>query len=212
MQSINYSDYFVLALLLILWCSLHSALISVSVTNYFINLLGDKYRYYRLFFNTISLVTLLLVFLYRQSVQLNPFFAWDGYLHIIQGLLVLSALFFFYMGARKYDAAQFLGITQIKHGTTHQAISRSGKLDTTGILSLVRHPWYLGLLLLIWSMPLDISMLVVNVVFTLYLFIGASLEERKLVIEFGDQYRNYQHQVSMIFPVKWLRNKISELL
>lgn len=124
----------------------------------------------------------------------------------------MSGLVLAYLGGRHYNAAQFLGFTQISQGELNRAITQSGNLDTTGILSIVRHPWYLALLLLIWSMPLDISMLVVNVIFTTYLFFGAALEERKLIIEFGDQYRDYQRRVSMIFPVKWLRNRISELI
>ncbi|MCW8956643.1 MAG: isoprenylcysteine carboxylmethyltransferase family protein, partial [Gammaproteobacteria bacterium] len=208
MESINIFDYFVLAVLLILWCSLHSVLISVSVTDYLMRMLGDKYRFYRLSFNIFSLLTLLLIFFYQQSLRQQAFFAWDGYFRILQGVLIFTGLLLAYLGGRKYDASQFLGLTQIKQGNLKRAITQSGDLDTTGILSVVRHPWYLALLLILWSMPLDISMLLVNIVFTVYLFIGACLEERKLILEFGDQYRDYQTRVSMIFPLKWLRNYI----
>ena len=34
------------------------------------------------------------------------------------------------------------------------------------------------------------------------------LEERKLVAEYGDEYREYQKQVSMFIPYKWLKSKI----
>lgn len=37
-----------------------------------------------------------------------------------------------------------------------------------------------------------------------YLVIGALLEERRLVAEFGDAYRRYQEKVSIGFPLKWL--------
>lgn len=212
MESINYSNYFILAILLILWCGLHSALISISVTKYFIDLLGDNYRFYRLTFNIFSLLTLLLVFFYQQSLRLDPFFAWEGYFRIAQVAFIFSGLLLAYLGGRKYDSSQFLGLTQIRQGTSKRGLTRSGDLDTTGILNIVRHPWYLALLLILWSMPLDISMLVVNLVFTSYLFIGAYLEEQKLILEFGDQYRDYQHKVSMIFPLKWLRIKVKQLL
>jgi len=212
MESINYSDYLILAVLLILWCGLHSVLISISVTDYLMDLLGEHYRYYRLSFNIFSLLTLLLIIFYQQTLWLEPFFAWQGYFRIVQVAFIFSGLFLAYLGGRKYDASQFLGLTQIRQGSSKRGLTRSGALDTSGVLSIIRHPWYLALLLLLWSMPLDLSMLVVNIVFTLYLFIGACLEERKLVIEFGDQYRDYQHKVSMIFPLKWLRNRISELV
>jgi methanethiol S-methyltransferase len=41
-----------------------------------------------------------------------------------------------------------------------------------------------------------------------YLVIGTLLEERKLILEFGDKYRLYQRQVSMFIPLKWLRSRI----
>jgi protein-S-isoprenylcysteine O-methyltransferase Ste14 len=40
-------------------------------------------------------------------------------------------------------------------------------------------------------------------VLSAYLVIGTLLEERKLVLEFGDKYREYQRQVSMFIPLKW---------
>jgi protein-S-isoprenylcysteine O-methyltransferase Ste14 len=41
--------------------------------------------------------------------------------------------------------------------------------------------------------------------------IGTLLEERKLVLEFGDKYKEYQRQVSMFIPLKWLREKLGNL-
>jgi protein-S-isoprenylcysteine O-methyltransferase Ste14 len=38
--------------------------------------------------------------------------------------------------------------------------------------------------------------------------IGTFLEEQKLVLEFGDQYKVYQRQVSMFIPLKWLGSKL----
>jgi hypothetical protein len=41
-------------------------------------------------------------------------------------------------------------------------------------------------------------------VLSAYLVVGTLLEERKLVIEFGEESRRYQSRVSMFIPVKWL--------
>ena len=41
------------------------------------------------------------------------------------------------------------------------------------------------------------------------LLIGSRLEENKLLQEFGDDYRQYQQQVSMLFPYKWLKAKLT---
>lgn len=53
------------------------------------------------------------------------------------------------------------------------------------------------------------TVLVGNGVLTVYIVVGTLLEERKLVHEFGDAYRNYQSRVSMFLPLKWIRRRIA---
>lgn len=205
MEPVNNMELVVLALLSAGWCFLHSALISITVTRYLEQRLGAYYRYYRLFFNLFAVLSLAVVILYQWSIRGAPVFDWTGYLRVIQGVAIGLGLLLFVLGARKYDARRFLGLTQLKEGGAGKAITRSGELDTSGILSVMRHPWYLALLLLIWARPLDPSVIVLNSVFSVYLVIGAVLEERKLVREFGAVYRAYQQRVSMLLPVKWLK-------
>jgi protein-S-isoprenylcysteine O-methyltransferase Ste14 len=84
-------------------------------------------------------------------------------------------------------------------------MSETGGIDTTGILGLTRHPWYLGALFFIWSddARITVSSLIVNVILTIYIVCGTILEERKLVAELGDAYRDYQKWVPMLFPTRW---------
>jgi protein-S-isoprenylcysteine O-methyltransferase Ste14 len=208
MEPSNYTDYIVLALLVAAWCALHSALISVTVTEYLRQRLGAHYRFYRLFFNFFALLSLAVVILYQHSVRTGPVFDWEGHLRAIQVVLIGLGLLLFVLGARKYDARRFLGLAQIRDGVSTKAMTQTGELDTSGILSVIRHPWYLALLLIIWARPLDLSVIVLNAVFSIYLIVGAYLEEKKLVREFGEVYRNYQERVSMLLPVKWLRVRI----
>ena len=60
MEPIDYTEYLILSLLVISWCVLHSAMISISVTEYFKKCLGPKYHFYHLFFNIIAILTLVL--------------------------------------------------------------------------------------------------------------------------------------------------------
>ncbi len=83
METFNYINYLVLALLVIAWCVLHSAMISISVTEYLDKWRGPLYRFYRLFFNVIAILTLVPVIMFASSVRTEPIFNWDGYMRII---------------------------------------------------------------------------------------------------------------------------------
>ena len=65
----------------------------------------------------------------------------------------------------------------------------------------VRHPLYLFMILMIWSCPdLTADRLLFNGLWTVWIVIGSILEERDLVSEFGDAYREYQRKVPMLIP------------
>jgi protein-S-isoprenylcysteine O-methyltransferase Ste14 len=55
---------------------------------------------------------------------------------------------------------------------------------------------------------LDVSTLVTNTVLTIYLIVGTVLEERKLLMEYSEEYRRYQNKVSMLVPFKYLKGMI----
>ncbi len=122
-------------------------------------------------------------------------------------LLGITVLLFFF-GGRRYDALQMLGIKQIRERTSNKVITDTGELDTSGILGITRHPWYLAAMLFIWARQLDISAILVNVILTFYLIVGSYLEEKKLIREFGEKYIAYQKRVSMLMPYKWIKSMI----
>ncbi len=201
-------EYLILALIWITFCALHSALISVTVTAYLHRKLGNTYRFYRLFYNIFSIVTLIPVIIFSLSIKQEPFFAWDGYLLLVKYLLLFTGIFCFVMGARHYNFGQFSGLAQIKEGTSHNLINDYGKLSSDGILGAVRHPFYAGTFPLLWSGDLDVTALITNIILSIYVLIGTLLEERKLILEFGDAYRQYQQSVSMLFPFLWIKKKL----
>ena len=201
-------EYLILAILWIAFCTLHSGLISITFTNFLKQKIGDSYRFYRLFYNIFSIVTLIPILIYTVSIRQQPFFAWTGYLLPVKDVLFFISILCFVAGARHYSLSQFSGIAQIKEGANHNLINETGEFSSRGILGVVRHPFYAGIFPLIWSSNLDTPTLIVNIILSIYVVIGTLLEERKLIEEFGDAYREYQQKVSMLFPLKWIKKKL----
>ena len=72
---------------------------------------------------------------------------------------------------------------------------------TPGPYRLVRHPLYLGWLLVFWSAPtMTVAHLVFAIMTTAYILVAIQLEERDLTHSYGDTYRKYREQVPMIIP------------
>ena len=143
-------QYILLIILWILWFTVHSGMISLTVTRYTKAKLGQYYRFYRLLFNLVALLTLVPLIFYSQNLKGNVIFRWDGSLLFVQLFLgaVSSALFF--AGALKYDLLEFLGIRQIISGKSYSTLSESGEIAGSGILNVTRHPWYLGAIIFVW--------------------------------------------------------------
>jgi protein-S-isoprenylcysteine O-methyltransferase Ste14 len=97
-----------------------------------------------------------------------------------------------------YDFLSFFGIRQIlnlgREGNTSKEINKNG------LLGIVRHPMYFALIIYLWCQTFSAADIVVNTVLTIYIIIGTFLEEKKLVLEFGESYIKYQKEVPMLIP------------
>jgi protein-S-isoprenylcysteine O-methyltransferase Ste14 len=204
-------EYLILIILWITWCVIHSAMISLTIINYLQTNFGNFYKYYRIFYNLVSLVTFIPIIHYSIDIKSILLFQWKGDMVIVQRTLLLIVIILFILGARKYDMLQLLGIRQIKSEKSHITITEDGGINTSGILSITRHPWYLATIIFVWvyNREMYVSTLIVNGILTIYLIIGTMLEERKLIIELGDPYREYKNKVSMLFPTKWIFSKLN---
>ncbi len=207
MDFADLTRYLWLALLWILYCVVHSALISYTVSDYFRRVLGNGFRFYRLCFNLFSIITLVLLVLYSSSFRTLPLFSWRGYGRILQLVLIAFAVVLLIAGARRYSLRGFLGLQQISDGRATGAMADSVHFERTGVFGVIRHPWYAAVFVLLWTRDMDISTVIVNLILSGYLLIGTYLEERKLVREFGVEYRRYQDDVSMLFPFKWISTR-----
>ena len=76
------------------------------------------------------------------------------------------------------------------------AMAAPPAVETRGLYGIVRHPIYLGWLLLVGGAPFMTSTrLLFAVVSIAYLVVAIPFEERSLIELFGDPYRSYQRQV-----------------
>jgi protein-S-isoprenylcysteine O-methyltransferase Ste14 len=110
---------------------------------------------------------------------------------------------FFWAFFIDYDSLSFFGIRQIlDFGKTKKKINSSEDLKRNGLLGLVRHPMYFALIVYLWCQIFTVASIIVNIVLTIYIIMGTILEEKKLVLEFGDAYVKYQQEVPMLIPFK----------
>jgi methanethiol S-methyltransferase len=209
---VEYVKYFILAALWIAFCVLHSALISVTFTNFLKRKLGGSYRFYRLFYNIISIATFFPIAIYTFLIREQPFFVWNGYLLPLKYLLLTVGILLFMSGFRHYSFSQLAGFSQIREGANQRLVSKTGELSSRGILGFVRHPFYAAGFPLIWARDIDITVLIAGIILSAYLIIGTILEERKLMLAYGDAYRDYQQRVSMFFPWNFIKGKLALLL
>ncbi len=120
--------------------------------------------------------------------RLTGFWWWAGVAVQVTGLLITQ------LGSSAIDPLDLAGIRQVlraPHGSPAHM-----PLRTTGVYALVRHPIYLGWILLVFGTPsLTGTRLVFAAISTLYLAIAVPWEERELVGTFGAEYRAYQDRV-----------------
>jgi protein-S-isoprenylcysteine O-methyltransferase Ste14 len=149
-----------------------------------------------------SLVLLLLFWQWRPMREV----IWD--VQNPTGRIVLQGLFWMGWGGVLFstylvDHFSLFGLKQVYHylkGLPDELTP----FKTPVLYKVVRHPLYLGFIIAFWSTPnMTLGHLFFAAVCTAYIVLAIQFEERDLIEFYGDSYRKYRTQVSMLLPIRF---------
>jgi protein-S-isoprenylcysteine O-methyltransferase Ste14 len=154
---------------------------------------GSAYRYLLPFWALVIAAFLVLTYpwfpkqLYRTWVALIP-----------ATVCFIGSMSTYRRISRDFGHALVIGQAELEPAKHEQ------KLVTTGIHGRIRHPFYLGHLLMLLAFTVGSGLLVLYVLTGFAVVSGAVmiwLEDRELERRFGDEYREYRGRVSAILPI-----------
>ncbi|MBT3188290.1 MAG: isoprenylcysteine carboxylmethyltransferase family protein [Anaerolineae bacterium] len=187
-----------LILSVILWGLVHSVMAALIFRAKLTNWLGAKtMRFYRLFFNIFSVITLLPVLWLAKVLPDSTLYSVPKpWLYLMLFGQVLAAIGEV-VGLSQTDVWEFAGLRQI----ISPRVEGESRLVVKGLYKYMRHPLYTFGLLFVWLTPvMTANMLVLYISLTAYTIIGAHFEERKLLREFGEDYAVYKKNTPMLVP------------
>jgi protein-S-isoprenylcysteine O-methyltransferase Ste14 len=189
-------NHIILVVLWVLFGLFHSVLAANWCKRLVQQRLGAHFKYYPFSYSVFAAVTLIAILVYQITLQSKLLYMAPGWvklllcLPLVMGVVIMGALI------KKY----FFSLSGISVFYKEQP---AGKLELGGWNQYMRHPLYFGTLLTLWSLFFIfpyVKNLLACLVVTLYTIWGARLEEKKLVAQFGEQYKAYKSRVPMLLP------------
>ena len=186
----------------------HSLLASRTAKSTAARRLGERstHGWYRLLYNAFAAISLLPALALTIVLPDRDLYRIPAPLSTVtiaaQAVAALGVLYSLY----QLDFWHLTGLRQwISWAGGGQAHSESDtaarRLVVDGLHRFVRHPLYTTSLIALWLVsPMTVNRLAFIAGVTLYFYIGSIFEERKLVAEFGDDYREYQRRVPRLIP------------
>jgi len=127
-----------------------------------------------------------------------------GLLLLASGLLLLGWLFRYRKPADILISTYFTLLKAAKRAPLEKLSGRTEPLVIQGPYLYLRHPLYLGVVLLVlgWWLVLDYSFLLFSAALLLlwFNFVVAHFEEKELRAIFGEQYEQYSKEVPRMIP------------
>lgn len=180
----------------VLFGIVHSTLAGMRAKRIAGRILGEAAdRWYRLAYVILAVIMVLpiiyiLAFL-PDRVLYSVRAPWKWLMAAVQALAVLAAT----AALRQTGIAYFFGLAQLR------GEKEAGTLVTSGFYCHLRNPLFLFGMIFLWLFPyMTLSLLTFNILATIYFYVGALHEERSLLEEFGEKYREYRRKVPMFIP------------
>ncbi len=187
------------SLLCLLFFAQHSILIRRQVRALLRKAIPDHF-YYLFYTYTSALALLALVLLWQHTpgnlYNVQGFARWTLRIPLV---LAFVGVLWGIGSLEKFDA---FGIdAYLNHVRQRQRPSEH--LTVQGPYRIVRHPFYAAGIVALWATPsLSVDRLLLNILFTGWILLGAILEERDLLAHFGEDYIRYRRSTPMFVP-RW---------
>ncbi len=183
--------------LFLLWGLIHSLMARDIFKHLVARLIGPDF--YKLVYVTIAGLTQCLLLYFWQPVR-GELWHLEGGWYWLLTLAFLGTMALGFYACLVLDYFEVLGLRVFLRRLRNEP-DPEPQLSIKGPYAYSRHPVYLSSLLFFWVGPvMTVNRLEFAVLGTIYILIGARLEERNTVRELGEEYVRYQENVPMIFP------------
>ena len=141
--------------------------------------------YYGIFYTIVSGIVLTIVMVFWQSSRISLYELQNLSLWLVRGLFFLAMAGSVWV-VYTLQSSELFGVASIKAQLSGKPV-RPPEFIVRGPYLWVRHPLYFFVIMMIWSCPdLTVDRLVFNVLWTIWIYLENSLEERDLLADFGN--------------------------
>ena len=201
-------DVFAIIFIFFLFASSHSFLAAFDVKKRIAEKVGNKIAFYRLFYNIISILTLIAAYYLSPKPRLIIYDLQFPYDMIIFAIQILGVIGLFWSGSY-IDMKEFFGINQIRRyirgNYNIDDVDEYHQLVLKGPFKMSRHPiYFFSIIILGFRSTMDLFYLVFFICILIYFYVGSVYEEKSLEKRFGEQYVKYKNQVPRLIPNPFL--------
>ena len=161
--------------------------IVIILFSYFFSIREKRYHGIARFFSFESIYILILLnyrMWFREPLSIHQIFSW---------IFLVSSI---YPGIAGYLLLQ-------NRGKPDKSIERTTELVKSGLYKYIRHPLYCSLLLFGTGVMLKdpgAFQIVLGIINALAIYLTARIEEKEMIMKFGQSYKEYMHETKMFIP------------